>query len=32
MCEREDGLNMPIEKFIEVCFESMKKISGDIGL
>ncbi len=32
MCEREDGLNIEIDKFIEICFESMKKIATEIGL
>jgi predicted hydrolase (HD superfamily) len=32
MCEKSDGLNLPLEKFIEICFESMKSISSEIGL
>ena len=32
MCGKADGLNMPLEKFIEVCFLSMQKIAPDIGL
>lgn len=31
-CADPNGLNIPVEKFIEICFESMKKIAGDIGL
>ena len=32
MCEREDGLNMPVEKFIEICLESLKGVSEDLEL
>jgi len=32
MCSKPEGLNLPIEKFIEICFESMKKIASEIGL
>lgn len=32
MCVKPEGLNLPIEKFIEICFESMKKIASEIGL
>jgi len=32
MCSNSDGLNMPLEKFIEVCLVSMQKIASDIGL
>lgn len=32
MCLQADGLNMPLEKFIEVCFLAMQRISSDIGL
>jgi len=32
MCVNPDGLNLPIEKFIEICLESMKKIASQIGL
>lgn len=32
LCAKEDGLNIPIKKFIEVCFESMKKSAPEIGL
>lgn len=32
MCEKSEGLNIPLEKFIEICLESMKKIADKIGL
>lgn len=32
MCSNPQGLNLPVEKFIEVCFEAMKGISAEIGL
>lgn len=32
MCSNTDGLNMPLEKFIEICLTSMQKISNEIGL
>ncbi len=32
MCAREDGLNIPIEKFIEICLTSMQGIAEEIGL
>ena len=32
MCVNPEGLNLPIEKFIEICLESMKKIAPEIGL
>ena len=31
-CNDPQGLNLPLEKFIEICFESIKKIAGEIGL
>jgi len=31
-CELAEGLNIPLEKFIEICLEAMKKVSGEIGL
>ncbi|MCX7955919.1 MAG: HD domain-containing protein [Patescibacteria group bacterium] len=31
-CELKEGLNIPLEKFIEICLEEMKKISKEIGL
>lgn len=31
-CSREDGLNLPLEKFIEICLTSMQSISSQIGL
>lgn len=32
MCEKSEGLNTPVEKFIEICLDSMKSVSRDIGL
>lgn len=31
-CELQEGINIPLEKFIEVCLESMRKIAQEIGL
>ncbi|MBP9817668.1 phosphohydrolase [Candidatus Shapirobacteria bacterium] len=31
-CSNPEGLNMPLEKFVEICLVSMQKISNDIGL
>jgi predicted hydrolase (HD superfamily) len=32
MCQNPDSLNIPIEKFIEICLLSMQKIASEIGL
>ncbi len=32
MCSKPEGLNLPVEKFIEICFEAMKGIAGELGL
>lgn len=32
LCAKEDGLNISIEKFIEICLVSMQKIASEIGL
>jgi predicted hydrolase (HD superfamily) len=32
MCANPEGLNFPIEKFVEICLNSMKAIAGEIGL
>lgn len=32
LCTKPDGLNIPLEKFIEICFESMKSVASEIGL
>ena len=32
MCAIPNGLNIQLEKFIEICLESMKKIANQIGL
>lgn len=31
-CSKENGLNLPLEKFIEICLDSMQKIASDLGL
>lgn len=32
MCSNPEGLNLPLEKFIEICLLSMQKIAVDLGL
>ncbi len=32
MCENPEGLNIPTEKFVEICLDSMKAVAGVIGL
>lgn len=32
MCELPEGLNIPLEKFIEICLVSMQSIASEIGL
>lgn len=32
LCSNSDGLNIPIEKFIEICLVSMQNIATNIGL
>jgi len=32
MCVNTEGLNLPVEKFVEICLNSMKQISAQIGL
>lgn len=32
MCSKPEGLNMPIEKFIEVCLTAMQRVASEIGL
>lgn len=32
MCAKAEGLNIPLEKFIEICLTSMQKIAGEVGL
>jgi len=32
MCSKNDGLNIPVEKLIEISLSSMQKISNDLGL
>lgn len=31
-CSLPEGLNLPLEKFIEICFTSMQSIASEIGL
>ena len=31
-CVLPEGLNLPVEKFVEICLNSMKQISAQIGL
>jgi len=32
MCAKAEGLNIPVEKFIEICLTAMQGIAGQIGL
>ncbi len=32
MCSNSDGLNLPLEKFIEICLTSMQAVASDLGL
>jgi hypothetical protein len=32
MCTIPEGLNLPFEKFVEICLNSMKAIAGEIGI
>jgi predicted hydrolase (HD superfamily) len=32
MCINPEGLNLPVEKFVEICLNSMKSIAGEINL
>jgi len=32
MCEKPEGLGLPLEKFIEICLTSMQSVSQDLGL
>jgi predicted hydrolase (HD superfamily) len=32
MCSESSGLNLPLEKFVEICLLSMQKISDKLGL
>ena len=32
MCGKTEGLNIPLEKFIEICLSAMQKIALEIGL
>lgn len=32
MCVNPEGLNLPVEKFVEICLNSMKAVAGEIGV
>lgn len=32
MCTNPDGLNLPLEKFVEICLTSMQSIASTVGL
>ena len=32
LCEKSEGLNLPLEKFIEICLTSMQKVAADLGI
>lgn len=32
MCTKPEGLNLPLEKFVDICLTSMKSVSSDLGL
>jgi predicted hydrolase (HD superfamily) len=32
MCEKPEGLNLPLEKFVDICLTSMQKIAKEVGL
>jgi len=32
MCVNPESLNLSVEKFVEICLNSMKAIAGEIGL
>ncbi|MBU4129150.1 hypothetical protein KJ636_05690 [Patescibacteria group bacterium] len=32
MCGKPDGLNIPLEKFVEICLEAIQGIAKKIGL
>lgn len=32
MCALPEGLNLPVEKFVEICLNSMKAVAGEIGM
>lgn len=32
MCSDPNGLNLPLEKFVEICLTSMQGIAGELGL
>lgn len=32
MCSKADGLNIPLEKFIEICLTAMQNVASEVGL
>ncbi len=32
MCEKPEGLNLPLEKFIDICLTSMQRVAETLGL
>ena len=32
LCENPEGLNLPLEKFIDICLQSMQQVASDLGL
>lgn len=32
LCSKPEGLNLPFEKFAEICLESMRKTAGELGV
>lgn len=32
MCSNPEGLNLPVEKFVEICLGAMQGVAGEIGL
>ncbi len=32
LCEREDGLNIKLDKLVEICLTSMQKVSDSLGI
>jgi len=32
LCEKEEGLNLKLDKLVEICLSSMQKVASDLGL
>jgi predicted hydrolase (HD superfamily) len=32
LCQKADGLNMPLDKFVEICLVAMQGVAEEIGL